>query len=52
MFHPRTGQLFLKIIYTSVWAGQKRLGQVGVYALSCDHDDIIVAMVAGKMEDS
>lgn len=28
IFNPRTGQLFLKIIHTSVWAGQKRLGQV------------------------
>ena len=28
IFNPRTGQLFLKIIYTSVWAGQKRLGQL------------------------
>ncbi|KAH6933563.1 hypothetical protein HPB50_016335 [Hyalomma asiaticum] len=27
IFNPRTGQLFLKIIHTSVWAGQKRLGQ-------------------------
>ena len=26
IFNPRTGQLFLKIICTSVWAGQKRLG--------------------------
>jgi pre-mRNA-processing factor 8 len=25
IFNPRTGQLFLKIIHTSVWAGQKRL---------------------------
>ena len=24
----RTGQLFLKIVHTSVWAGQKRLGQL------------------------
>ena len=24
----RTGQLFLKITHTSVWAGQKRLGQL------------------------
>lgn len=30
IFNPRTGQLFLKIIHTSVWAGQKRLGQVSV----------------------
>lgn len=31
IFNPRTGQLFLKIIHTSVWAGQKRLGQVCIY---------------------
>ena len=31
IFNPRTGQLFLKIIHTSVWAGQKRLGQVSVF---------------------
>merc|ERR1712127_1066851 len=28
IFNPRTGQLFLKIIHTSVWAGQKRLSQL------------------------
>jgi pre-mRNA-processing factor 8 len=28
IFNPATGQLFLKIIHTSVWAGQKRLGQL------------------------
>ncbi|KAL6140084.1 hypothetical protein ACLB2K_058385 [Fragaria x ananassa] len=28
MFNPGTGQLFLKVIHTSVWAGQKRLGQL------------------------
>ena len=28
IFNPRTGELFLKIIHTSVWAGQKRLGQL------------------------
>jgi PRP8 domain IV core len=28
IFNPRTGQLFLKITHTSVWAGQKRLGQL------------------------
>ncbi|KAH0879773.1 hypothetical protein HID58_067167 [Brassica napus] len=26
--HKTTGQLFLKVIHTSVWAGQKRLGQL------------------------
>lgn len=26
IFNPRNGQLFLKIIHKSVWAGQKRLG--------------------------
>ncbi|ORM40251.1 Pre-mRNA-processing-splicing factor 8 [Babesia sp. Xinjiang] len=28
VFNPKTGQLFLKIIHTSVWAGQKRLSQL------------------------
>ncbi|KAF8817981.1 pre-mRna processing splicing factor PRP8 [Cardiosporidium cionae] len=28
VFNPRTGQLFLKVIHTSVWAGQKRLSQL------------------------
>ncbi|ODV81188.1 PROCN-domain-containing protein [Suhomyces tanzawaensis NRRL Y-17324] len=28
MLNPKSGQLFLKIIHTSVWAGQKRLGQL------------------------
>jgi pre-mRNA-processing factor 8 len=28
IFNPRTGQLFLKIIHTSVWQGQKRLSQL------------------------
>jgi pre-mRNA-processing factor 8 len=28
IFNPRSGQLFLKIIHTSVCAGQKRLGQL------------------------
>lgn len=28
IFNPRTGQMFLKIIHTSVWAGQKRLSQL------------------------
>jgi pre-mRNA-processing factor 8 len=28
IFNPRTGQLFLKIIHTSVWSGQKRLAQL------------------------
>lgn len=28
ILNPKSGQLFLKIIHTSVWAGQKRLGQL------------------------
>ncbi|KAJ7789072.1 hypothetical protein B0H14DRAFT_3575100 [Mycena olivaceomarginata] len=28
IFHPSSRQLFLKIIHTSVWAGQKRLSQL------------------------
>lgn len=28
IFNPRSGQLFLKVIHTATWAGQKRLGQL------------------------
>ena len=28
IFNPRTGQLFLKILHTKVWAGQSKLGQL------------------------
>ncbi|BFZ55441.1 pre-mRNA-splicing factor 8 [Savitreella phatthalungensis] len=28
IMNPQTGQLYLKVIHTSVWAGQKRLGQL------------------------
>ncbi|KAL6450089.1 PRP8 Pre-mRNA-splicing factor 8 [Candida maltosa Xu316] len=28
ILNPKSGQLFLKIIHTSVWSGQKRLGQL------------------------
>lgn len=28
IFNPRTGQLYLKIVHTSTWAGQKRLSQL------------------------
>jgi pre-mRNA-processing factor 8 len=28
IFNPRTGQIFLKVIHRSVWAGQKRLSQL------------------------
>lgn len=28
IFNPRNGQLYLKIVHTSTWAGQKRLGQL------------------------
>jgi hypothetical protein len=34
IFNPRTGQLFLKIIHTSVWAGQKRLAQLAKWKTS------------------
>eukprot|EP00762_Andalucia_godoyi_P001187 ANDGO_02083.mRNA.1 Pre-mRNA-processing-splicing factor 8A len=28
VFNPKTGQLYLKVIHSSVWAGQKRLAQL------------------------
>lgn len=36
IFNPKTGQLFLKIIHTSVWAGQKRLGQLAKWKTAED----------------
>ncbi|CAF3401587.1 unnamed protein product [Rotaria socialis] len=41
IFNPRTGQLFLKIIHTSVWAGQKRLGQLAKWAT----DEKVAALI-------
>jgi pre-mRNA-processing factor 8 len=31
IFNPHSGQLFLMIIHTGVWAGQKRLGQLATW---------------------
>eukprot|EP01029_Cantina_marsupialis_P024439 TRINITY_DN628_c0_g1_i5.p1 TRINITY_DN628_c0_g1~~TRINITY_DN628_c0_g1_i5.p1 ORF type:complete len:2322 (-),score=828.59 TRINITY_DN628_c0_g1_i5:259-7224(-) len=31
IFNPRTGQLFLKVIHTSVWLGQKRLSALAKF---------------------
>jgi hypothetical protein len=39
IFNPRTGQLFLKIIHTSVWAGQKRLSQLAKWKTAEDVRD-------------
>lgn len=50
IFNPRTGQLFLKIIHTSVWAGQKRLGQV-IYpycSLHCPVNVFFYSWLNGK----
>ena len=43
IFNPRTGQLFLKIVHTSTWQGQKRLSQLAKWktaeevAVCCAH---------------
>lgn len=50
IFNPRTGQLFLKIIHTSVWAGQKRLGQVS-HVLFIVSVPQCLRLVVGKMEN-
>ncbi|KAF6149963.1 hypothetical protein GIB67_008684, partial [Kingdonia uniflora] len=34
IFNPRTGQMFLKIIHASVWAGQKCLGQLAKWKIA------------------
>lgn len=45
IFNPRTGQLFLKIIHTSVWAGQKRLGQVSRSLVLNEYDSHIAPVL-------
>jgi len=42
--NPRTGQLFLKVIHTSVWAGQKRLTQLAKWKTAEELTAIIKSM--------
>jgi pre-mRNA-processing factor 8 len=44
IFNPRTGQLFLKIIHTSVWAGQKRLSQLAKWKTAEEVRAVILAI--------
>lgn len=46
IFNPRTGQLFLKVIHTSVWAGQKRLGQLAKWKTAEEVAALIRALPA------
>jgi pre-mRNA-processing factor 8 len=46
IFNPRTGQLFLKIIHTSTWAGQKRLGQLAKWKTAEEVGALIRALPA------
>ena len=46
IFNPRTGQLFLKVIHTSVWAGQKRLGQLAKWKTAEEVAALISALPA------
>lgn len=41
IFNPRTGQLFLKVIHTSVWSGQKRLSQLAKWKTAEEVDALI-----------
>ncbi|CAF4113340.1 unnamed protein product [Rotaria magnacalcarata] len=49
-FHPRTGQLFLKIIHTSVWAGQKRLGQLAKWKTAEEQPKQIIVTRKGMLD--
>jgi pre-mRNA-processing factor 8 len=46
ILNPRTGQMFLKIIHTSVWAGQKRLGQLAKWKTAEEVCSLIRALPA------
>ncbi|KAJ5070282.1 intein-containing pre-mRNA-processing-splicing factor 8 precursor [Anaeramoeba ignava] len=48
IFNPRTGQLFLKIIHTSVWKAQKRLAQLAKW--KCLGKDTPVMMNDGSIK--
>ena len=41
IFNPRSGQLFLRIIHTSVWLGQKRLAQLAKWK-TCEEVGAII----------
>ena len=44
VINPRTGQLFLKVIHTSVWAGQKRLTQLAKWKTAEELTALIKSM--------
>ena len=47
-FVPRIGRLFMKVIHTSVWAGQKRLGQLAKWKTA---EELIALMRSLPAED-
>ena len=48
VINPRTGQLFLKVIHTSVWAGQKRLTQLAKFKTA---EEVSALMHSTPVED-
>lgn len=48
IINPRTGQLFLKVIHTSVWAGQKRLTQLAKFKTA---EEVSALMHSTPVED-
>ena len=48
IINPRTGQLFLKVIHTSVWAGQKRLTQLAKFKTA---EEVSAIMHSTPVED-
>jgi len=51
IFNPRTGQLFLKIIHTSVWAGQKRLAQLAKWKTAEELESLIRSLPVEEQPD-
>lgn len=48
VINPRPGQLFLKVIHTSVWAGQKRLTQLAKFKTA---EEVSALMHSTPVED-
>jgi len=48
IFVPKLGRLFMKIIHTSVWAGQKRLGQLAKWKTA---EELVTLMRSMPSED-
>ena len=52
IFNPRSGQLFLKIIHTSIWAGQKHLGQLAKWKMAKEVAALVCSFISHRHRPS